>query len=120
MPAVVTLNVAEVKPANTVTEAGTVSTVLVFVSVTAAPPAEATMVKVTVQVPEAFGPKLAGQVNEGPLTIVNGQVPVAAIPFESFTWIVNVPVAVGVPVIAPVAVFSVRPAGSVPVATENV
>ena len=64
MPAVVALNVTDVKPAATVTEAGTVSTVLVFVSVTAAPPAGATFVSVTVQAPEAFGPKLAGQANE--------------------------------------------------------
>ena len=64
MPAVVALNVADVKPAATVTDAGTVSTVLVFVSVTAAPPAGAAFVSVTVQVPEAFGPKLAGQANE--------------------------------------------------------
>jgi hypothetical protein len=42
-------------------------------------------------------------------------------PFESVTWILNVPEAVGVPVIAPVEVFNVRPAGRVlPGATENV
>jgi hypothetical protein len=64
MAAVVALNVVEVAPAATVTEAGTVSTVLVFVRVTAAPPAGAAFVSVTVQVPEAFGPKLAGQVSE--------------------------------------------------------
>ena len=60
MPAVVALNVAEVAPAATVTEAGTVSTALVLVSVTTAPPAGATLVKVTVQVLEALGPRLAG------------------------------------------------------------
>jgi len=64
MAPVVALNVAEVDPAATVTEAGTVSTVLVFVSVTTAPPAGATFVSVTVHVPEAFGPKLAGQASE--------------------------------------------------------
>jgi hypothetical protein len=64
MPAVVVLNVAEVKPAATVTEAGTVSMLLVFVSDTAAPPAGAAFVSVTVQVPDAFGPKLAGHANE--------------------------------------------------------
>lgn len=47
---VVAAKVAEVAPAATVTEAGTVSTVLVFVSVTAAPPVGAAPVKVTVQV----------------------------------------------------------------------
>lgn len=64
MPAVVALNVVEVEPAATVTEAGTVSTAFVFVSVTAAPPVGATPVSETVQVPDAFGPKLAGHANE--------------------------------------------------------
>jgi hypothetical protein len=62
--AVVALNVAEVEPAATVTEAGTVSTVLVFVILTAAPPVGAAFVNVTVQVPDAFGPKLAGHASE--------------------------------------------------------
>jgi hypothetical protein len=61
---VVALKVADVRPAVTVTEAGTVSTVLVFVSVTTAPPLGATFVSVTVQVPEAFGPKLAGHASD--------------------------------------------------------
>src|SRR6204780_5092191 len=52
--------------------------------------------------------------------MVKGQVPVATTPLASLTWIVKVPAAVGVPVIAPVVALSVRPAGSVPVATENV
>jgi len=60
MAPVVALNVAEVTPAATVTEAGTVSTVLVFVSVTSAPPAGATFVSVTVHVLEALGPRLVG------------------------------------------------------------
>jgi hypothetical protein len=60
MLVVVALNAAEVKPAATVTEAGTVSTVLVFVRVTAAPPAGATLLKVTVHMLEAFGPRLGG------------------------------------------------------------
>jgi len=64
MAPVVALNVAEVEPAATVTEAGTVSTTLVFVSVTSAPPAGATFVSVTVHVLEAFGPKLAGHASE--------------------------------------------------------
>jgi hypothetical protein len=68
MPAVVALNVAEVRPAVTVTEAGTVSTTLVFVSVTTAPPAGAAPVNVTVQVPDAFAPKLAGHTNEETFT----------------------------------------------------
>ena len=44
----------------------------------------------------------------------------AVTPSESVAWSVHVPVAVGVPVIAPVAVFRVSPAGKVPDATENV
>jgi hypothetical protein len=58
------LNVAEIKPAATVTDAGTVSAALVFASVITAPPAGAAPVNVTVQVPDAFGPKLAGHANE--------------------------------------------------------
>lgn len=60
MAAVVALKVVEVAAAATVTEAGTVRVELVFVSVTAAPPAGAPFVKVTVQVLEAFGPRLMG------------------------------------------------------------
>ncbi len=56
---------------------------------------------------------------DGPVTIVKGQVVVATTPLASFTWSVKVPGAVGVPVMAPVLVFSVRPLGSVPV-TEKV
>ena len=59
------------------------------------------------------------QVNCGPGIIVHGQVVVAVTPFASVTWMEKVPAAVGVPVTAPVAVFSVRPAGSVPT-IENV
>jgi hypothetical protein len=58
--AVVALKVAVVAAAATVTEPGTVSVALVFVSVTLAPPAGATLVSVTVQVLDAFGPKLVG------------------------------------------------------------
>src|SRR5580658_3710907 len=46
--------------------------------------------------------------------------PVPVAPRESVTLIVKVPEAVGVPVTAPVEVFSVRPAGSVPLPIENV
>ena len=58
--AVVALNVAVVAPAATVTEAGTVSEELVLASAILAPPVGADWVKVTVQVVEAFGPRLAG------------------------------------------------------------
>jgi hypothetical protein len=60
MAAVVALNVTVVAAAATVTDAGTVSVVLVFVSVTNAPPAGATLVSVTVHVLEAFRPRLVG------------------------------------------------------------
>src|ERR1017187_6760218 len=57
----------------------------------------------------------AEQVSQGPATMVKGQVPVATTPFLSVTLRVKVPAAVGVPVMAPVLVLSVRPAGRVPV-----
>ena len=60
MAVVVALNVAEVAAADTVTVAGTVSVTLALVSVTLAPPDGAAFVNVTVQVLEAFGPKLVG------------------------------------------------------------
>jgi hypothetical protein len=60
MAAVVALKAAEVAPAATVTDAGTVSTVLVLVRVTVEPPAGAAWVSVTVQVLEEFGPRLVG------------------------------------------------------------
>jgi len=60
MAAVVALKVTEVEPAATVTEAGTVSTVSVFVSVTSAPPAGAAFVSVTVQTVLEFAPRLVG------------------------------------------------------------
>jgi hypothetical protein len=46
----------------------------------------------------------------------------AAVPLESTTWAVKVndPAAVGVPVMAPVETFSVRPVGSEPAVMENV
>jgi hypothetical protein len=60
MLVVVALNVAVVAAAATVTDTGTVSVVLVFVSVTNAPPAGATLVRVTVHVLEAFCTTLVG------------------------------------------------------------
>jgi hypothetical protein len=58
--AVVALKVADVAPAGAVTDAGTVSVGLVLVRVTAAPPAGATWLRVTVQVLAALGPRLVG------------------------------------------------------------
>ena len=57
---VVALNVAVVAATATMTDAGTVRVVLVLVSVTDAPPVGATLVRVTVQVLEAFRPRLVG------------------------------------------------------------
>jgi hypothetical protein len=60
-----------------------------------------------------------GQVGSGPLEVTaKGQLLADVTPLASVTWMVNVPVTVGVPVMAPVDEFSVRPAGSVPLATE--
>jgi hypothetical protein len=60
MAAVVALKVAEVAAAATVTDAGTFKLKLLFARVTLAPPAGAGWVRVTVQVLEEFGPRLAG------------------------------------------------------------
>ena len=57
---VVALKVAEVAAAATVTDAGTVSVALLLDRVTLAAPVGAGWVSVTVQVLEAFGPRLAG------------------------------------------------------------
>ena len=58
--AVVTVNVAEMAAAATVTEEGTVKFVLVFERVTLIPPAGAACVRVTVQVLEEFALSVAG------------------------------------------------------------
>jgi hypothetical protein len=60
MVVVVALNVADVAAAATVIDAGIVRVALVFVRTTLAPPVGAAWVKVTVQVLEAFGPRLVG------------------------------------------------------------
>ena len=76
----------------------------------------------TVALKAAFtSPELTdGQLIDGPLMMVKGQLLVATTPLASVTWMVKVPAAVGVPVIAPDDEFSVKPAGSVPVAAEKV
>jgi hypothetical protein len=58
--AVVTVKVADVAAAPTLTEAGTVNVALEFVRVTLAPPVGAAWVRVTVQVLEELGPRLLG------------------------------------------------------------
>ena len=60
MAAVVALKVAVIAAAATVTDAGAVRVALVLVRVTAAPPVGAAWVRVTVQVLDAFGPRLVG------------------------------------------------------------
>jgi hypothetical protein len=60
MAAVLALKVAELAAAATVTDAGTVSVELVLDSETEAPPEGAALVRETVQVLEAFGPRAAG------------------------------------------------------------
>ena len=57
---VVALKVADVAPAVTATEVGTVRVELLLDNVTLAPPVGAGCVKVTVQVLEAFCPRLVG------------------------------------------------------------
>src|SRR5271166_3638177 len=62
---------------------------------------------------------LAWQVTEsGGLMVMVQAVPTA--PLASVTFTVKVPDAVGVPVMAPVEVFRVNPAGSVPLPIEKV
>jgi len=56
----VALKVAVVAPAVTVTAAGTVNIALLLESVTAAPPVRAGLVRVTVHVLLALGPRLDG------------------------------------------------------------
>ena len=57
---VVALNVAVVAAAGTVTDAGTLKAVLLLLSDTLAPPVGAGCVRVTVQVLDAFCPRLVG------------------------------------------------------------
>ena len=56
----VALKLVVVAPAATLTEVGVVSTVLLSERATLAPPVGAALVNVTVQVPEALGPRLLG------------------------------------------------------------
>ena len=60
LAAAVALKVPVVDPAATVTDAGTVSEVLLLASVTAEPPVGAVWVSVTVQVLTALCPRLVG------------------------------------------------------------
>jgi hypothetical protein len=60
MAVVVALNVAVVAAAATVTDAGTVKAALLSEIAIAAPPVGAALLRVTVQVLEAFGPRLVG------------------------------------------------------------
>jgi hypothetical protein len=60
MAAVVTVKVADVATAATVTDAGTVRVALEFARMTLAPPLGAAWVRVTVQVEEELAPMLDG------------------------------------------------------------
>ena len=65
MATVVALKLTQVAAARTVTDAGMVSVELVLVRMTVAPPVGAGWVRVTVQVLEAFGPRVLGlQISE--------------------------------------------------------
>jgi hypothetical protein len=75
----------------------------------------APLLKGTPTVPVLIAPQVTVT---GALIVIEQVVP--TLPLASVTLMLKVPAAVGVPVTAPVEVFSVRPAGSVPVATENV
>ena len=62
----------------------------------------------------------AAKFSAGPAMMVSVVALVSAWPLASVTLMVKVPAAVGVPEMAPVEGFRVRPAGRVPVATEKV
>jgi hypothetical protein len=64
---------------------------------------------------------IPGHVSVGPAATAKAQLGVAVTPLESVAWMVKEPLAVGVPVMAPVEALSVRPAGRVdPLATVKV
>jgi len=110
-------------PVATSTLTGTTMFGLLLLRPTKKPPAGAAALKETVQETLPDPATVAGlQVKEDTCAedTVRGHVPVAATPLASVTLRVKEPAAVGVPVTAPVEVFKVRPAGSVPVATEKV
>ncbi len=114
---VVALKLAVVAPAATVADAGRVNSALLLESATRAPPAGAGLVRVTVQVLVAFGPKLAGaHVNNdtsaaGAMVRVRLALPVPAL-LVALSVTVDVPAAVGVPEIKPVVVLTDKPTGS--------
>lgn len=109
---VVALKAADVEPAATVTEAGTVRAALVLVSATEVPPAGAAKLRVTVQVLEAFSPRLVGlQANVESETVAGGTRPTVVVCEPPFRvpvivtfWlllIVAAAVAVNVPLVCP-------------------
>jgi hypothetical protein len=101
VPAEVALKVAVVAPAVTVTDAGTVSEVLLLARVTLAPPAGAAVLRVTVQLAAALEFRFPGlHVTDemaGTATIalvpaeIDSPVPVASTPTGLVTVIVVVP-----------------------------
>jgi hypothetical protein len=100
---VVALNVADVAAAATVTDAGTVSVVLVLVSVTNAPPAGAAPVSVTVQVAllAAFNvvgahdrEETVGSTAPPPITVPPVAVSMTAFPEDAAATLLLTPMAV--------------------------
>jgi len=105
---VVALKVAEVPPAVTITDVGTVSTVFVFVRVTVAPPAGAAAVNATVQLVAPFAPRLLGlHVSVDTDTDAVTVRPVDPLIPPEVAWIVALPVAT--PVARPAAVMLATP-----------
>jgi hypothetical protein len=84
------LNVAEVAPAATVTEAGTVSTVLLVFSVTMAPPLGAPALKVTVHTALLVLLNVEG-LHDTPVTVGKGVVPVTVPPVPDRVMLLPVP-----------------------------
>ena len=116
--AVVALKVADVAPAGTVTEAGTVRVALVLVSATEVPPTGAATFSVTLHVLEAFGARLVGlQANVESVTVTGATKPTVVVwepPFRVLVivtfWlllIVAAAVAVNVPVVCPEVMINV-------------
>src|SRR6267142_2672974 len=118
MAAVVALNVAVVAAAATVTDAGTVSDVLVSESVTNAPPAGAAPVSVTVQVELLEGFNEAGA-HDKEETVGSADPPPVTIPPVAATITAFPEGAAATPLFTPIAV-RVAPAAMVRFTTATV
>jgi len=128
MVVVVALKVADVAAPATATDAGTVRVALVLVRVTVAPPVGAGLLRVTVQVLEALGPRLVGlQTSEETrtgatrATVVLAEVaPKLAVRVALWSLEITDVVAANVVVVAPA--FTVNEAGAAraPLVVESV